>query len=111
MVKEEISEPSQDQKIVQKCVTDPMSSNFTSNPNVSEMREELKSEINIEDHIFVPNYGDENHEVPYKKARIKEGKTLVKEIEQNSTIDEEPSDHTVQNRRVIFDKLPSTVDT
>ena len=104
MVKEEISEPSQDQKIVQKFATVPMSSNFTSNPNVSEMREELKSEINLEDHIFVPNYGDENHEVPYKKARIKEEKALVKKIGQHKPINEEASNVINSNSKSVFNE-------
>ena len=105
MSKEEISEPSQDQKIVQTCVTDPldMISNFTSNTNFSELKEEPQSEIN---HTIVPNYSDtnENHEVPYKKARIKEEKALVIKIEQNNCINEEASDAINSNSKSVFNE-------
>ena len=107
MVKEEISESSQDQKVGQKCVIDPldMISN-TSNTNVSELKEELQCENNPEDHTIFPNYSDknENHEVPYKKARINEEKVLVKKIEQNSPINEEASDTINSNSKSVFNE-------
>ena len=73
------------------------------------MREELKSEINLEDHKIVSNYSDknENHEIPYKTARIKEEKALVRRIEQNNPINEVASDAINSNSKSVFNEKDS----